>query len=63
MMKRWILGVACVAIVTTGCYPERSVDSSTEFAAVTTLFDTTANFSTITRYALPDTVHVPAGGR
>jgi hypothetical protein len=62
MIKRWILGVACVAIATTGCYPERSVDSTTEFAAVTTLFDTTADFASITRYALPDTVlYLPVG--
>ena len=55
MLKRWILGVACMATVT-GCYPERSLDSAAEFAAVTTAFDTTADFNAITRYALPDSV-------
>lgn len=61
MLKRWILGVACV-ITAAGCYPERSVDSSTELASVTSLFDTTANFGSITRYAMPDTVlYLPAG--
>ena len=55
MLKRWILGVACMATVT-GCYPERSLDSAAEFGAVTTLFDTTANFNAVTRYALPDSV-------
>ena len=61
MLKRWILGVACV-VTAAGCYPERSVDSSTELASVTTAFDTTANFGAVTRYAMPDTVlYLPAG--
>ena len=61
MLKRWILGVACV-VTAAGCYPGRSVDSSTELASVTTAFDTTANFDAVTRYAMPDSVlYLPVG--
>jgi uncharacterized protein DUF4136 len=57
------LGVACLGIVA-ACYPERSVDSTTEFASVTTLVDTATNFSTVTRYAMPDTVlYIPGNDR
>jgi len=60
MIGRSSLGVAWLALAATACYPERSVDSTTEFAAVTTLYDKTAPFATITKYALPDTViYVP----
>jgi hypothetical protein len=62
MIKRWLLGVACVVATAPGCYPERSIDNTAEFASVTTLVDTTANFATVTRYAMPDTVlYLPAG--
>jgi uncharacterized protein DUF4136 len=62
MIKRWIPGIACATIVTASCYPERSVDSTSEFASVTTAFDTTANFAAVTRYALPDRVlYLPVG--
>ncbi len=60
MIGRSSLGVAWVALAATACYPDRAVDSTTEFAAVTTLYDKTAPFATITKYALPDTViYVP----
>ena len=61
MIGRSSLGVAWLALSAIACYPDRAVDSTTEFAAVTTLFDKTAPFETITKYALPDTViYVPA---
>lgn len=57
------LGVAAFAILA-ACYPERSVDSTAEFASVTTLVDTATNFSTVTRYAMPDSViYVPGDDR
>ena len=60
MIGRSSLGVAWLALAATACYPDRSVDSTTEFAAVTTLYDKTAPFASITKYALPDTVlYVP----
>jgi hypothetical protein len=60
MIGRSSLGVAWLALAAMGCYPDRSVDSTTEFASVTTLFDNQASFETITKYALPDTVlYVP----
>ena len=61
MIGRSSLGVACLALSAIACYPDRAVDSTTEFASVTTLYDNTASFQTITKYALPDTViYVPA---
>ena len=61
MIGRSSVGVAWLALSAIACYPDRAVDSTTEFAAVTTLFDKTAPFETITKYALPDTViYVPA---
>src|SRR6476469_11076300 len=61
MIGRSSLGVAAwLALAATACYPERSVDSTTEFAAVAVLYDKKAPFATITKYALPDTViYVP----
>jgi hypothetical protein len=60
MIGRSSLGIAWLALAATACYPDRSVDSTTEFASVTTLFDNQASFQTITKYALPDTViYVP----
>ena len=60
MIGRSSLGIAWIALAATACYPDRSVDSTTEFASVTTLFDNQASFQTITKYALPDTVlYVP----
>jgi Domain of unknown function (DUF4136) len=61
MLARSILGITWLALTAIACYPDRSVDSTTEFASVTTLFDKEADFETVTRYALPDTVlYVPA---
>ena len=60
MIGRSTLGIAWLALVATACYPDRSVDSTSEFASVTTAIDNTADFSTITKYAMPDTVlYVP----
>ena len=60
MLARSILGITWLALTAIACYPDRSVDSTTEFASVTTLFDKEADFETVTRYALPDTVlYVP----
>ena len=60
MIGRSSLGIAWLALAATACYPDRAVDSTTEFAAVTTLYDNQAPFETITKYALPDTViYVP----
>ena len=60
MLERLLLGISCAALA--ACYPGRSVDSSTEFASVTTSVDSAVNFATVTRYALPDTVmYVPRG--
>ena len=60
MLARSILGITWFALTAIACYPDRSVDSTTEFASVTTLFDKEADFETVTRYALPDTVlYVP----
>jgi hypothetical protein len=62
MFGRSIRGVVGLAFAAAACYPGRSVDSTTEFASVTTSFDTEADFATVTRYALPDTVmYVPRG--
>ena len=59
MIARSVLG-PCLVIGLTACYPGRSVDSNTEFASVTTLKDKEATFTTVTEYALPDTVlYVP----
>jgi len=60
MIGRSSFGVIWLALAAVACYPDRSVDSTTEFAAVTTLYDKTAPFASITKYALPDTVlYVP----
>ena len=60
MIGRSPLGIAWLALAATACYPDRSVDSTTEFASVTTLYDRAAPFESITKYALPDTVlYVP----
>ena len=60
MIGRSSLGIAWLALAATACYPDRSVDSTTEFASVTTLYDRAAPFESITKYALPDTVlYVP----
>ena len=60
MIGRSSLGIAWLALAAMACYPDRAVDSTTEFAAVTTLYDNQASFQTITKYALPDTVlYVP----
>ena len=54
-MRRSLLAVACLA-ATAACYPGRAVDSTTQYSSVTTLVDTTADFTTVTRYALTDSV-------
>lgn len=60
MIGRSSLCIACLALATTACYPDRSGDDYTDFASVTTLYDTAATFSTVETYALPDTVlYVP----
>ena len=60
MLARSILGITCLALIATACYPDRSVDATSEFASVTTLFDQEAEFTTVTKFALPDTVlYVP----
>jgi len=60
MLARSTLGITWLALTAIACYPDRSVDSTTEFASVTTLFDKEASFETVTKYALPDTVlYVP----
>lgn len=60
MIGRSSLGIASIALAAIACYPDRAVDSTTEFASVTTLYDNQASFQTITKYALPDTVlYVP----
>jgi len=60
MLARSTLGITWLALTAMACYPDRSVDSTTEFASVTTLFDKEASFETVTKYALPDTVlYVP----
>jgi Domain of unknown function (DUF4136) len=60
MIRRSTLGIAWLALAVAACYPERSVDSTSEFATVTTSFDEQADFATVTKYALPDTVlYVP----
>lgn len=60
MIGRSTVIVACLALVSLSCYPGRSVDATSEFASVTTLYDNQASFETITKYALPDTViYVP----
>ena len=60
MLARSTLGITWLALTAIACYPDRSVDSTTEFASVTTLFDKEADFATVTKYALPDTVlYVP----
>jgi hypothetical protein len=60
MLGRTTLGIAWLALTATACYPDRSVDATSEFASVTTLFDQEAEFATVTKYALPDTVlYVP----
>jgi hypothetical protein len=60
MLARSTLGITWLALTAMACYPDRSVDSTTEFASVTTLFDKEADFATVTKYALPDTVlYVP----
>ena len=46
MHGRTTLGIALLAFTATACYPDRSVDSTSEFASVTTLFDTEAEFTT-----------------
>jgi hypothetical protein len=60
MIGRSTLRIACLTLALGACYPDRSVDGTTEFASVTTAFDQAASFGTITKYALPDTVlYVP----
>ena len=60
MLARSTLGITWLALTAMACYPDRSVDSTTEFASVTTLVDKAADFATVTKYALPDTVlYVP----
>ena len=60
MIGRSTFGIACLAVVTVACYPGRSVDATSEFVSVTTLYDKAAPFEAITKYALPDTVlYVP----
>ena len=54
-MRRSLLAVACLA-ATAACYPGRAVDSTTQYASVTTLFDSTTDFVSVTRYALTDSV-------
>ena len=64
MLGRSTLGITWLALTAMGCYPDRSVDSTAEFAAVSTLFDKEAVFTTVTKYALPDTVlYVPKGDK
>ncbi len=60
MIGRSTFGIACLAVVTVACYPGRSVDSTSEFVSVTTLYDQAAPFEAVKKYALPDTVlYVP----
>jgi hypothetical protein len=60
MIGRSILGLAWLVLGLTACYPDRAVDSTSEFATVTTLYDKAAPFESVTKYALPDTVlYVP----
>ena len=60
MLGRSIVGITCLALAAMACYPDRSVDSTTEFATVTTLYDKAAPFEAVSKYALPDTVlYVP----
>src|SRR5690349_25010657 len=62
MTGRTTLGLACIVLglSATACYPDRAVDSTSEFATVTTLYDKAAPFGSVTKYALPDTVvYVP----
>ena len=49
MIGRSSLGVAWLALSAIACYPDRAVDSTTEFASVTTLYDKTAPFASITK--------------
>jgi len=56
MKGRSSVCIACLALAATACYPDRSGDYYSDFASVTTLFDTAATFSSIQTYALPDTV-------
>jgi hypothetical protein len=60
MIGRSTLGLAWLVLGLTACYPDRAVDSTSEFATVTTLYDKAAPFGSVTKYALPDTVlYVP----
>ena len=60
MNGRSSLCIAALALTVTACYPDRSGDYYSDFASVTTLYDTAATFSNIQTYALPDTVvYVP----
>ena len=60
MIGRSTFGIACLAVVTVACYPGRSVDNTSEFVSVTTLYDQAAPFEAVKKYALPDTVlYVP----
>jgi hypothetical protein len=60
MIGRSSLCIAALALSVTACYPDRSGDYYSDFASVTTLYDTTATFSNIQTYAMPDTVlYVP----
>src|SRR5690349_6514076 len=62
MTGRTTLGLACIVLglSATACYPDRAVDSTSEFATVTTLYDKAAPFGSVTKYAMPDTVlYVP----
>jgi hypothetical protein len=62
MTGRTTLGLAWIVLGlgTAACYPDRAVDSNSEFATVTTLYDKTAPFQNVTKYAMPDTVlYVP----
>lgn len=61
MIGRSTVGLAWLVLGLTACYPDRAVDSTSQFATVTTLYDKAAPFASITKYALPDTVlYVPA---
>jgi len=60
MIGRSTFGIACLSVVTVACYPGRSVDNTSEFVSVTTLYDQAAPFEAVKKYALPDTVlYVP----
>lgn len=60
MIGRSLVSIVALAVAVTACYPDRSGDYYSDFASVTTLYDTAATFSSVQTYALPDTVlYVP----